>query len=400
MDEDLIEKRLAGESVFDGKLLHVRRDTVLLPNGHETKREWVKHPGASAVLPVLDDGSVILVRQYRYPVGRVTLEIPAGKLDVPGEDPLECAKRELKEETGYAAERYEKLFSLATTVGFSDEWIHIYLAEGLTAGADCPDEDEFIHTVRMPLAEALEKVSDNTIVDGKTVTALLLYAARRKCMRREGKRRFDMFGFNLMEMVAGLPGLIMALALHEYAHARAAVAMGDFTPRMMGRLTLNPLAHIDPIGLAMLLIARFGWAKPVVINPHNFRDRKKGEILVALAGPAMNFLLAFLAVGVLLILTRKMHMELSYGLRSVLWLIVVYNINFGVFNLIPLPPLDGSRILMAVLPYEMQYRYAGLERYSMIIFLIFIATPILGYILIPIAQFLLGLFSGIWMVIL
>ena len=82
-----------------------------------------------------------------------------------------------------------------------------------------------------------------------------------------------MFGFNLMEMVAGLPGLIMALALHEYAHARAAVAMGDFTPRMMGRLTLNPLAHIDPIGLAMLLIARFGWAKPVVINPHNFRDR-------------------------------------------------------------------------------------------------------------------------------
>ena len=180
MDEDLIEKRLAGESVFDGKLLHVRRDTVLLPNGHETIREWVKHPGASAVLPVLDDGSVILVRQYRYPVGRVTLEIPAGKLDVPGEDPLECAKRELKEETGYAAERYEKLFSLATTVGFSDEWIHIYLAEGLTAGADCPDEDEFIHIVRMPLAEALEKVSDNTIVDGKTVTALLLYAARRK----------------------------------------------------------------------------------------------------------------------------------------------------------------------------------------------------------------------------
>ena len=93
---------------------------------------------------------------------------------------MECAKRELKEETGYAAEHYEKLFSLATTVGFSDEWIHIYLAEGLTAGADCPDEDEFIHTVRMPLTEALEKVSDNTIVDGKTVTALLLYAARRK----------------------------------------------------------------------------------------------------------------------------------------------------------------------------------------------------------------------------
>ncbi len=209
-----------------------------------------------------------------------------------------------------------------------------------------------------------------------------------------------MFGFNLMEMVAGLPGLIMALALHEYAHAWAAVKMGDFTPKMMGRLTLNPMAHIDPIGLLVLLIARFGWAKPVVINPHNFRDRKKGEILVALAGPAMNFLLAFLALGVMLLLTKRMQMDMSYGLKAVLWLIVVYNINFGIFNLIPLPPLDGSRILMAVLPYEMQYRFAALERYSMIIFIIFIATPILGYILVPIAQFLLGLFSSVWLVVL
>ena len=209
-----------------------------------------------------------------------------------------------------------------------------------------------------------------------------------------------MFGFNLMEMVAGLPGLIMALALHEYAHARVAVAMGDFTPKMMGRLTLNPMAHIDPIGLVVLLIARFGWAKPVVINPHNFHDRKKGEILVALAGPAMNFLLAFLALGVMIFLTHTMRIEMSYGLRAVLWLIVVYNINFGIFNLIPLPPLDGSRILMAVLPYEMQYRFAALERYSMIIFIIFIATPILGYILVAIAQLLLGLFSGIWMIVL
>ena len=209
-----------------------------------------------------------------------------------------------------------------------------------------------------------------------------------------------MFGFNLMEMVAGLPGLIMALALHEYAHARVAVAMGDFTPRMMGRLTVNPLAHIDPIGLVMLLVARFGWAKPVIINPHNFRDRKKGEILVALAGPAMNFLLAFLALGVMIFLTHTMRIEMSYGLRAVLWLIVVYNINFGIFNLIPLPPLDGSRILMAVLPYEMQYRFAAIERYSMIIFIIFIATPILGYILVPIAQLLLGLFSSVWLAIL
>ncbi len=209
-----------------------------------------------------------------------------------------------------------------------------------------------------------------------------------------------MFGFSLMEIVAGLPGLIIALSLHEYAHARMAVAMGDFTPKIMGRLTMNPLAHIDPVGILVLLVARFGWAKPVVINPANFHDRTKGEILVAFAGPAMNFLLAFLGLGVIIFLRARMHMEMSYGLRTVLWLIVVYNINFGVFNLIPLPPLDGSRILAAVLPYEMRYRYAVLERYSMIIFIIFIATPILGYILVPIAQFLLGLFSEIWIAIL
>ncbi|MBP5199884.1 MAG: site-2 protease family protein [Schwartzia sp.] len=209
-----------------------------------------------------------------------------------------------------------------------------------------------------------------------------------------------MFGFNFVELVAGLPGLIIALALHEYAHARMAVAMGDFTPKLMGRLTLNPLAHIDPIGFLVLLVARFGWAKPVVINPNNFRDRKKGEILVAFAGPAMNFLLAFLGLGVIFFLRGKMHMEMSHGLRTVLWLIVVYNINFGVFNLIPLPPLDGSRILAALLPYEMQYRYMAIERYSMIIFIIFIATPILGYILVPVAQFLLGLFSSVWLLFL
>lgn len=209
-----------------------------------------------------------------------------------------------------------------------------------------------------------------------------------------------MFGFSLMEIVAGLPGLIIALSLHEYAHARMAVAMGDFTPKIMGRLTMNPLAHIDPVGLLVLLVARFGWAKPVVINPANFHNRTKGEILVAFAGPAMNFLLAFLGLGVIVFLRARMHMEMSYGLRTVLWLIVVYNINFGIFNLIPLPPLDGSRILAAVLPYEMRYRYAVLERYSMIIFIIFIATPILGYILVPIAQFLLGLFSEIWMTLL
>ena len=204
-----------------------------------------------------------------------------------------------------------------------------------------------------------------------------------------------MFGFDLMSIVAGIPGLIIALSLHEYAHARVAVAMGDFTPRMMGRLTLNPAAHIDPIGLVMLLIARFGWAKPVVINPSNFRDPKKGEILVALAGPAMNFFIAFLAMAFIVFYTLALKTQMSVGLHEVVWLIVLYNINFGIFNLIPLPPLDGSKVLMQMLPYEMQYKFLGLERYSFLIFVIMIATPVLSYILVPIARFIITLYATI-----
>ena len=164
MYEDLLEKKLRSENIYDGVLLHVRRDTVTLPNGREAVREWVRHPGASAVLPVFEDGTVLLVRQYRYPVDRVTLEIPAGKLDSPKEDPLVCAVRELSEETGY------------TTVGFSNEYIHIYAAHDLQAGAQHTDDDEFIHVVKMPLEEAVERVKSGEIFDAKSVTAILMTA--------------------------------------------------------------------------------------------------------------------------------------------------------------------------------------------------------------------------------
>ena len=104
-----------------------------------------------------------------------------------------------------------------------------------------------------------------------------------------------MFGFNFEEMLLGIPGLIIAMTFHEYAHARVAVSLGDFTPRLMGRLTLDPRAHIDPIGLIMLFLVRFGWAKPVMVNPSNFRQPKRDDILVSVAGPAMNLLLGFIA---------------------------------------------------------------------------------------------------------
>lgn len=178
MDEDLIEIKLKSENVFDGTLLHVRRDEVRLPNGRTSVREWIAHPGAAAVIPLLPDKSIILVRQYRYPMQQVTLEIPAGKMDVEGEDPLACAQRELKEETGYTAEKYDKLTMIATTVGFTNETIHLYVAEGLSAGEQCPDEDEFIHMVKVPLDEAVEMVFAGKIIDAKSITAILMLKER------------------------------------------------------------------------------------------------------------------------------------------------------------------------------------------------------------------------------
>ena len=208
-----------------------------------------------------------------------------------------------------------------------------------------------------------------------------------------------MFDFNIMSLVAGLPGLLLALVLHEYAHARVAVAMGDFTPRFTGRLTLNPVAHIDPIGLIMLLVAHFGWAKPVMVNPRNFRDMRKGNILVALAGPAANFVTAFVAMF-LMILLYKLNIGTSIGVKTVLSMIVLFNVNFGIFNLIPLPPLDGSKILLEFLPREYAYKYMGIERYSFIILIVMMMTPILGGILIPLSQLILGLFETVISIIL
>ncbi|MBP8597687.1 MAG: site-2 protease family protein [Selenomonas sp.] len=201
-----------------------------------------------------------------------------------------------------------------------------------------------------------------------------------------------MFDISLMKIVAGLPGLIIAMVIHEYAHARVAVWLGDFTPKMMGRLTLNPMAHIDPIGLVMLFLVHFGWAKPVMINPNNFKNPKRDDILVSLAGPGANLLTAFLALVVLLIYDR-MGGNMTTGVYLVFQLIIEYNIGFAIFNMIPLPPLDGSHVLMQLLPRDLAYKLAGLERYSFLILIIFLMTPILGIILVPFRNLIWHIFS-------
>lgn len=191
-----------------------------------------------------------------------------------------------------------------------------------------------------------------------------------------------MFDFNIMHIIAGLPGLLIAMVIHEYAHAQVAVWLGDFTPRLMGRLTLNPKAHVDPIGMLMLFLVHFGWAKPVMINPRNFKNPKRDDILVSLAGPAANFITAFWALLALLIYNR-MGGDMTAGVYLVFQMIIEYNIGFGIFNLIPLPPLDGSHVLMQLLPRDMAYKLAELERYSFLILIVLLMTPVLSMILIP-----------------
>ena len=176
-DQQLREIPFASETIYDGAILRVEKWQVTCPNGRPAPREIVVHKGAAAVIPVYEDGTTLLVRQHRVSVDRVTLEIPAGKLDSWGEDPYDCAVRELEEETGLKAERFTLLTSVLTTPGFCTEKIAIYLAQGLSQGETHPDEDEFLGLTRMPLEEAVGLVMRGEIRDGKTICGLLMAKA-------------------------------------------------------------------------------------------------------------------------------------------------------------------------------------------------------------------------------
>ena len=157
--------------IFKGRVVTLDIDTVTLPNGATIELEMIHHPGAAAVVPMKEDGTVILIRQYRHAAGGYIYEIPAGKLH-PGEDPKLCAARELQEEIGYRADSLELLTSVLTTPGFTDEVIHIYKGTGLTKGKQDLDHDEVIEIVELPLEKALAQIFDGTIRDGKTIVGL------------------------------------------------------------------------------------------------------------------------------------------------------------------------------------------------------------------------------------
>lgn len=173
MDEYLKEVFLSSQRLYEGKMINLRRDMVVLPNGKQASREIVEHPGAVAVVPVLPDGRVLMVRQFRHPVGQVLLEIPAGKL-APGENPDECALRELEEETGYLAGKLDRLTSIFTAPGFTNEVIHIYLAGELKKTAVNPDEDEFLAVVAYEQQIIRTMISSGDICDAKTIAGFYL----------------------------------------------------------------------------------------------------------------------------------------------------------------------------------------------------------------------------------
>lgn len=188
-----------------------------------------------------------------------------------------------------------------------------------------------------------------------------------------------------IDLILSIPGLLLALTFHEFAHGYVAYRMGDNTAKYQGRLSLNPIDHMDIIGTLCLLFFRFGWAKPVPVNQNNFYDRKKGIIFVSLAGPFANFILAFICYVILKLISPYYLMsKIASFFVEILASAVGMNIGLMIFNLIPIPPLDGSKVLMEFLPYNVRYKMYNLERYSSFLLLILLYTgiisPILGFV--------------------
>lgn len=189
-----------------------------------------------------------------------------------------------------------------------------------------------------------------------------------------------MFDFFNHDTIFVILSLLIALTVHEYAHARTAVYFGDPTPRLQGRLSLNPLVHIDPLGLVVMVLAKFGWAKPVVFDPRYFRNVRKGIFWVSLAGSLVNFATAFIS---LVLFNLVAYVSDNDFVLQLLRYTFTFNIYFGLFNLIPIPPMDGSKVLMMLMPYNAMRRYERIEPYGFWILMALIFLGVIGKILMP-----------------
>ncbi len=202
--------------------------------------------------------------------------------------------------------------------------------------------------------------------------------------------------FNLQTILTYIviySALLVSLILHENAHGVAALYMGDTTAKDSGRLSLNPLKHLSPLGTLSLLIFHFGWAKPVPINPYNFRKKKLGNFLVSISGIITNFLLAF----IFLVIFNFVISEVDANPYLILFVksMVQYNVLLGVFNLIPLPPLDGSKIVMTFLPDKVNYKLLSMERYTNMILIALIFTGAISKVVLSMSDFVLKFMYGL-----
>lgn len=195
----------------------------------------------------------------------------------------------------------------------------------------------------------------------------------------------------LLNLILTMPAVLIAITFHEYAHAWVAVKLGDETPRNRGRLTLNPLAHIDPFGIVLLMFAGFGWGKPVEVNPRNYNQNMsitKADALVSVAGPAMNFILAIIFTVIMYAITTFapafIFTQIGMIILTLIRITISINLGLGIFNLIPLPPLDGSKILNHFLSYNAREWFAEHEMYFYIGFLVIWMTGLAGLIISPI----------------
>lgn len=197
-----------------------------------------------------------------------------------------------------------------------------------------------------------------------------------------------MLPYRLSAMLLTVPAALMAISIHEFAHGAVADYLGDPTPRLSGRLTLNPLAHLDPIGALMLVLFRFGWAKPVMINPRYFRDSRRGMMYVAVAGPLANISLAYFFAITGGFFARLLQPTAARLLISFFEINIALNLWLAAFNLIPIPPLDGSKILMGLLPGRQAYALAQLETYGPLLLIFLIMSGLARQLLLPIVRVL------------
>ena len=207
---------------------------------------------------------------------------------------------------------------------------------------------------------------------------------------------FDLFT-NPILFLAGISGLIVAVTIHEFSHALIADRLGDPTPRINGRLTLNPLAHLDPIGTLMLFLTRFGWGKPVPIDTYNLENPRRDAALISLAGPASNLILAIILSVFLKIISASSVLPIFYSIITpIIMFHITINISLAIFNLLPIPPLDGSKILLGFLPSNIAFELTDfLEQYgfALLFFLVFpfFGQSLISYFISPIISFILHL---------